>query len=119
MHRISIEIKALSPSWPRAIALTSIVVLRFLAWDAAAAEPIKRVWMSPRLLDVGGTIVRVACSNEEAHSCGSDAQECYAHGSNTHEGMHGRALATVCGQEWDACLADCGGLPRGHKRTDY
>jgi hypothetical protein len=119
MHRLGINIKALSPSRPKAIAVASAVVLRFLAWNAAVAEPIKLVWMLPQPLDAGSTIVRVACSNEQGYSCASTARECYAHGSNTHGGMHGQPLATKCGQEWDACLARCGGLPPGHKRTDY
>ena len=51
--------------------------------------------MSPRPLEPGSTIVRVACSNEQGYSGANTARKCYAHGSNTHGGMHGQPLATA------------------------
>ena len=119
MPRPGTKIVALGSSMPMGISAALVAALTFFSCYPAVAESINLALISPQRLVAGGSIVRVACTNEQGHRCANTAQECFAHGRKTHGGMYGPPLAAKCSEEWDACIAQCGGLPPRHKRTDY
>jgi hypothetical protein len=104
---------------PMGISAALATALTMFSCYPSVAESNKLALISPQRLGAKGSIVRVACTNEQGYRCANTAQECYANGSRTHGGLHGQPLATKCGEEWDACIAQCGGLPPHRKRSDY
>jgi hypothetical protein len=119
MHRLGTKIVAMRSMTPIGISAALGAALTLFSCYPSVAESSQLALISPQRLVAKGSIVRVACTNEQGYRCANTAQECYANGSRTHGGLHGQPLATKCGEEWDACIAQCGGLPPHRKRTDY